>query len=332
MKKVAVLGLGRIGKIHLRNLIDYGSTIHPIAITSSESGKAFAKSNNIDAIYKTLEEALTKDEIDAFVLCSPSDTHFSYTKRLIEAGKSIFCEKPLDLSLERIEELENMAKVKGVLLMVAFNRRFDPNFAALKHNIQRGKIGFPQIVKITSRDPGLPPLDFIAHSGGIFLDMIIHDFDMARFLLADEVIEVFSKASVNIDPAIKAYGDFDTAVNILTFRKGTITIIDNSREAKYGYDQRIEVFGSKGMLKVENRHPISLDFYGNEGGLLSKPFDFFIDRYQDSYKIELKVFLNALHQVEMQEQLVGAEDAKKATQIALAAMQSVQEGRPIRLD
>lgn len=329
MKQIAVLGLGRIGKIHLKNLLEFRSTIQAIAITSSEHGRAFAKSLGVEKTYPNLKQTIGSEQLDACVICSPSDTHYDYTKTLIEKRIHIFCEKPLDLSIYRIEELERLAAEAGVKLMVAFNRRFDPNFAQLKEEILAGKIGTPQVLKITSRDPGLPPLDFIAHSGGIFLDMIIHDFDMCRFLLNDEVTEIYTKAAINIDPEIGKYGDYDTAASMLSFKKGTVAIIDNSREAKYGYDQRVEVFGSEGMLKLDNRYPVSLEYYGAQGALATKPYDFFIDRYSDSYKQVLNAFIRAI--IENNVIPVTARDARQATQIALAAMESVKTKKAIQL-
>lgn len=329
MKKVAVLGLGRIGKIHLKNLVGFHSEIIPIAITSSVIGRQFAKGLKVELIYDSLQEVLQKEVIDACIICSPSDTHYHYVKILIERGADIFCEKPLDLSIGRIQELEALAERNNIKLMVAFNRRFDPNFSELKKNILDGRIGKPQVLKITSKDPGLPPLDFIAHSGGIFLDMIIHDFDMCRFLLEEEVTEIYTKVAIHIDPSIADYGDYDTAVSILTFSNGAIAIIDNSREAVYGYDQRVEIFGSKGMLTVDNRHPVSLNYFGTDGALQAKPFHFFMDRYSDSYRYELDAFLRAV--LENSVIPVTATDAKQATKIALAAMQSVNEKRPISM-
>ena len=329
MKKIAILGLGRIGQIHLKNLLDHRAQVQPIAITSSQIGRDYAQSLGVEMTFNTLGEALQQESLDGLVICSPSDTHFEYTKQLIEQHIPVFCEKPLDLSISRIEVLEKLAANRKVPLMVAFNRRFDPQFAALKKAIEDGQVGIPHVLKITSRDPGLPPMEFIEHSGGLFMDMVIHDFDMARFLMQEEVVEVYTKASIKIDPELATYNDFDTAHTILTFESGGVAIIDNSRQAKYGYDQRIEVFGSEGMLQVGNQYPIAVQSYNELGSHHPKPFTFFIDRYQASYREELKEFV----QIVLGEQQVtlGAVDAKAATQIAIAAMASVSKNQPIRL-
>jgi len=327
--KIAILGLGRIGQIHLKNLVFSGRNITPVAITSSEIGRQFAETLGVKHIHPDLQSAMEVENPDAVVICAPSDTHYDYVKYLIGLGKAIFCEKPLDLSAERIEELESLATQKGVPLMVAFNRRFDPSFSRLKTAIREGKVGEPHLIRITSRDPAPPSIEFLKSSGGIFMDQIIHDFDMVRFLLDDEVVEIYAKGDVKVDPRIGEIGDWDTAVSILTFQSGVMAIIDNSRQAVYGYDQRIEIFGSKGMLKVDNSSPYQLDYHTEKGGLSPRPYHFFLDRYQDSYRVELDRFLDVL--IKGDPIPVGAGDALVATKIALAAAESVRENRPVKL-
>ena len=329
MKKIAVLALGRIGKIHLQNLVQYRPLIEPVAITSSEGGRQFAQQLGVTTIYPNLDTAINDTTIDAYLVCSPSDTHFAYTKLLLEANKAIFCEKPLDLDIGRIETLSAMAQKQRIPLMVAFNRRFDPNFARLQQGIANGEVGAPHLVRITSRDPAPPPLEFVKHSGGLFLDMVIHDFDMCRFLLNEEVVEVFTKGTIRITPEIAQYGDVDTAVTILTFESGTIAVIDNSRKAVYGYDQRVEVFGEKGMLQVQNAFPDTVHRYTKQGHQTAASYDFFIDRYAASYKGALQAFLAVLLKGEPVP--VTATDARAATQIGLAAMESVKSSMPVQL-
>jgi myo-inositol 2-dehydrogenase/D-chiro-inositol 1-dehydrogenase len=213
---------------------------------------------------------------------------------------------------------------------MGFNRRFDPDFMAARQSVVAGKIGNVQIVKITSRDPGLPPVDYIRNSGGLFMDMAIHDFDMARYIMNKKVVEVFAKGLVMVDPAVGEAGDIDTALTTLTFEDGTYAVIDNSRKAVYGYDQRFEVFGNGGMIQVENKqHNRNILF--NESGIHeSLPLDFFMDRYANSYMNEMKIFIDTL--VNDTPVAVGVDDAVEASRIAVAAKMSMEEGRPVRLD
>ena len=250
----AVIGLGRIGKIHLQNLLLRIPEAEVVAVADpSEEGKAFAKKWNIPHIFSSYEDLLVLDSLDAVAICSPTETHVPYTHAFARAGKHIFCEKPLDLSLPTILEVEQTLRETGTQFMLAFNRRFDKHFAKIREQVQQGNIGDPHILKITSRDPGPPPLDYLKGSGGLFLDMTIHDFDMARFIMGKEVEEVYAVGKVRVDPAIGQVGDVDTALVHLTFEDGTLATIDNSRKATYGYDQRLEVFGSKGMVQIGNQ-------------------------------------------------------------------------------
>src|SRR5690606_16327264 len=243
MKKsrFAIAGLGRIGKIHLGNLCQMEGIEVVAAMDPSEEGRKYAKDKKVPHIASSYEEMLAKADMDAVVICSPTDTHADYVEMAARAGKHVFCEKPLDLSLDRVEEGLDIVNKAGVKLMLGFNRRFDKEFKKVKDLVKTGAVGEPHLVKITSRDPGAPPVSYIKASGGLFLDMTIHDFDIARFIVDKEVEEVYAKGAVLVDPAIGEAGDIDTAILTLTYSDGTMAVIDNSREASYGYDQRVEV-------------------------------------------------------------------------------------------
>jgi myo-inositol 2-dehydrogenase/D-chiro-inositol 1-dehydrogenase len=269
-------------------------------------------------------------EIEAVVICSSTDTHAQITQEAAGAGKHIFCEKPIDLDLERIDKTLRAVDRAGVKFQVGFNRRFDPNFRRVRQMVADGSIGNPEVLRITSRDPGPPPLDYIRVSGGIFLDMTIHDFDMARFLIDSEVESLYAVGQVRVDPAIGEAGDIDTAVITLEFENGVIGTIDNSRRAVYGYDQRVEVFGSAGVVMVGNETPdrhVHLNAQGSHGPL---PLHFFLERYTESYLAELQAFLQAV--VEDGDVPVGGQDGRIPVVMGLAAGRSLRERRPVRLD
>jgi myo-inositol 2-dehydrogenase/D-chiro-inositol 1-dehydrogenase len=331
MKKIrfAVAGLGRIGKIHLENLLQI-NTIEVVAVTDPlEESRQYAKNKRIPFVTSLFEEMLTVAEFDAIIICSPTDTHASYVEIAAKAGKHIFCEKPLDLSLKRVIEVLDIVKDSNIKLMLGFNRRFDKEFRKVQQVVKNGEIGEPHIVKITSRDPGAPPVSYIKKSGGLFLDMTIHDFDMARFVVGKEVEEVYAKGAVLIDSAIGEVGDIDTAVITLTYTDGTMAIIDNSREAAYGYDQRIEVFGSKGMVLGNNNFHDSHRVYNKDGVQGALPLNFFLERYADAYKTEIDDFINSLETDK--EISVNGEDGKISLIIGLAAIKSLQEKRPVKI-
>jgi len=278
---------------------------------------------------KNPEDAISFSGVQAVLICTPTTSHASLIEMALSKGKHIFCEKPMDLSLERTIALADKAKESGAKFMLGFNRRFDPDFIQAKKSITDGVIGNVQIVKITSRDPGLPPIDYIRNSGGLFMDMAIHDFDMARYLMGKEVVEVFSKGLVLVDDAVGKAGDIDTALTTLMFEDGTYAVIDNSRKAVYGYDQRLEIFGSGGMIQVDNNlHNRNILF--NEKGIhTALPLDFFMDRYAKSYLNEMKIFIDSIANDE--EIIVGADDGLQATRIAFAAKKSMEECRPVKL-
>ncbi len=329
--KVAVAGLGRIGKIHLNNLCRNFPEIEVIAVMDViDESKAIADEFNVPTFVKDFDSLLAVPGLDAVVICSPTDTHADFVVKAAEAGKQIFCEKPLDLSLERVKEVLKIVEETGVKLMLGFNRRFDPEFKKIRQLVLNDAVGDPQIVKITSRDPGPPPVEYIKVSGGMFLDMTIHDFDMARYISGKEVKEVYAKATVKVDPEIGKAGDVDTAVITLTFEDDTMAVIDNCRKAVYGYDQRLEVFGSKGMAQAENNFPNNHKIYTEAGVSSDLPLHFFLERYDASYNQEIREFIDAL--VNDNDMPVDGTDGLMSIAIGLAAKKSVEEGRPVTLD
>lgn len=327
---VAVAGLGRIGKIHLKNLVRNFSEIKVVAAMDvMDESKAFADEFNVPVFVKTFEELLAVPDLDAVVICSPTDTHADYVIQAARAGVQVFCEKPLDLSLERVKEVLEIVKKEGVHLMLGFNRRFDPEFRKIRKLVEDDAVGDPQVIKITSRDPGPPPVSYIKVSGGMFLDMTIHDFDMARYISGKEVKEAYAKATVKVDPEIAQAGDVDTAVITLTFEDDSMAVIDNCRKAAYGYDQRLEVFGSKGMAQNENNFPNMHKLYTEAGVSGELPLHFFLERYDASYNQEIREFIDAL--VSGDRMPVDGEDGLISIAIGLAAKKSIQENRPVKL-
>lgn len=324
---VGIAGVGRIGKIHLENILTRFPNVHVKLVTDpSEETKEYVLGKGLN-YSQDYHEILDIKAIDAVVLCSPTDTHADYVAKAAKAGMHIFCEKPLDLSLDRVKEVLEIVEKSKVKLMLGFNRRFDPNFLKIKSLVKAGKIGEPQLLKITSRDPGPPPISYIKVSGGLFLDMAIHDFDMARHIMNKEVLEVYSRGAVMVDKAIGEAGDIDTALTTLIFEDGTMANIDNSRKAVYGYDQRLEVFGSQGMAKVDNNFPDNHQLYSSDGIHGTLPLHFFLERYTASYLNELEAFFKSVQRNE--EVVVSGLDGLKAMKIALAAKKSVKENRPV---
>ena len=330
--KIGVIGAGRIGKVHVATLAVSVPEAEIIAITDTDKSEAtkLAETYGIKIIAKDYKEIIENPEIDAVVICSPTDTHAKYIVEAAKAGKHIFCEKPVDLSLEVIQNALDVVEKAGVKLMVGFNRRFDSNFMKMKLMVDEGKVGLPHILKITSRDPAPPPAKYSAVSGGMFLDMTIHDFDMARYIVGSEVTEVYTKATVLVDPEIGKAGDVDTAIITLTFANGAIGVIDNSRKAVYGYDQRLEIFGSKGMVNVDNNYPENHRHYSADGVHKSLPLNFFMDRYTEAYANEMKAFCKALST--NSKLPVTGKDGLISVAIALAAKKSYLENRPVKMD
>lgn len=328
---IGLLGLGRIGKIHFRNILHYFDHARIVAVADPLYSKtSFEETYGNIFFSKNEEEVISHPEVEAVLICSPTSAHAKSLQLAMLNKKHVFCEKPMDLSLQTTVDLTEMARNTQVKLMMGFNRRFDPDFMKARETVVAGKVGKVQIVKITSRDPGLPPIDYIKNSGGLFMDMAIHDFDMARYMMNKNVVEVFAKGLVMVDKAVGDAGDIDTALTTLTFEDGTYAVIDNSRKAVYGYDQRIEVFGNAGMLQVENNQHNRNILYNETGIHQSLPLDFFMDRYAESYLAEMKMFIDAL--VNNKPITVTAEDALAATKIAVAAKLSMEEQRPVRIE
>jgi myo-inositol 2-dehydrogenase / D-chiro-inositol 1-dehydrogenase len=329
--RFGVLGVGRIGKIHIENLVNRVSGAELVALSdvAATELEAVAARFGIAKTFTDYRELLNLPEVDAVVICSPTNLHYQMIVEAAAGGKQIFCEKPIDLSLEKVQAANEEARRRGVRMMVGFNRRFDPNFLKVREVIASGKIGRPHVLRITSRDPGPPPEPYIRASGGLFLDMTIHDFDMARYLMGSEVIEVYTRAAVLVDPVFEKAGDWDTAVVTLSFENGAFATIDNSRKAVYGYDQRIEMFGSGGMVAVANNTPDSHILSDGAGIHTALPLNFFLERYAESYLREMRAFVDAV--VNRTPVPVGGEDGFRAAVIALAAAKSARENRPVKL-
>ena len=329
--KLGVIGTGRIGKVHIATLVQNVSQAVVVAVAdvNLNSANEVAKVFGITSVFSNYMDVINHPEVEAVIICSPTDTHAQYIIDAAKAGKHIFCEKPVDLSLEVIKGAIKAVTTSGVKLMVGFNRRFDPNFLKIKQLVADGKIGDPHILKITSRDPAPPPAEYSAVSGGMFMDMTIHDFDMARYIAGSEVTEVYTKASVLVDPAIGKAGDVDTAIITLTFSNGAMGVIDNSRKAVYGYDQRVEIFGSKGMACADNNYPENHRYYASDGVHGSLPLNFFMDRYLEAYANEMKIFCDAV--INDLQLPVDGNDGLMSVAIALAAKKSYLENRPVKL-
>lgn len=332
MLKVGIIGAGRIGKVHGESIAKYvpGAEVKAIADPRMDDAtRAWAASLGIGKAWSDYRKILEDEEIKAVLVCSSTDTHSQISIEAAEAGRHVFCEKPVDREPERIHRVLRAVEKAGVKFQVGFNRRFDHNFRAVKEAVSRGKIGEPHIIRITSRDPEPPPAEYVKVSGGIFLDMTIHDFDMMRYLSGSEVTEVYAAGSVLVDPAIGAAGDIDTAVITLKLANGALGVIDNSRRAAYGYDQRAEVFGSKGSVAVANDTASSAVVSTSEGISSEKPLYFFLERYMQSFADEIKAFADAVNNDG--EVPVTGLDGLKPVLIGLAAHKSLKEGRTVKL-
>ncbi|WP_159881263.1 inositol 2-dehydrogenase [Paenibacillus puerhi] len=329
--KIGIIGAGRIGKIHADNLLRLPQA-KVVAVSDLFAGpelEAWAAERGIGTVLTDSAELIARPDIDAVFICSSTDTHVPLIKQAAKAGKHIFCEKPVSMSIAQTEEALEAVREAGVKLQIGFNRRFDHNFKRVREIVGEGAIGETHIVKITSRDPGPPPADYIKVSGGIFMDMMIHDFDMARFVSGSEVEEVYAQGNVLVDPVFAEHGDVDTAIVTLRFANGALGVIDNSRQAVYGYDQRVEVFGSKGSVAVTNDHPNTAEISTSEGIRKDKPLHFFLERYQAAYVEETQLFIDCLAQGKPLP--VEGNDALQAERIALAAKLSSRLRRPVKL-
>ena len=328
---IGVVGTGRIGKIHAANLATRVSGAKVVAVTDvmPESAKALAEQLGISKVHTDYRALIADPEIDAIFVCSSTDSHSIIAYEAVMAGKHVFCEKPIDYDLDRINMVIRAVEEKGVKFQVGFNRRFDRNFKYVRDTVQAGTIGDPHIVMVTSRDPAPPPVSYVKVSGGIFLDMMIHDFDMVRYLSGSEVTEVYTNGVVLVDPAIGEAGDVDTAIVTLKFANGAIGVINNSRKAVYGYDQRVEVFGSAGCITADNETPNLTTLYTESGVMRQKPLYFFLERYNDAFIAEAQSFVDAV--VQDKPVVVGATDGLKPVLIAIAAKKSLETGMPVKL-
>ena len=329
---LGIIGAGRIGKLHAEHLVYRIPDARVAAISDilPEAAQQCAARLGIPHAYADHRAILDDETIDAVVICSSTNTHAQMIEEAAAAGKQIFCEKPIDFSLERIDRALAAVERAGVKLQIGFNRRFDANFARIHAAVANGQIGDPHILRITSRDPAPPPISYIEVSGGIFLDMTIHDFDMARFLIGSEVEEVYAAGAVSVDPAIGKAGDIDTAVITLKFANGCLGTIDNSRQAVYGYDQRVEVFGSRGMIYSGNNVANQATLSDAQGVHAALPLYFFVERYVDSYIAELSAFIRCIQ--EDTPPPVSGLDGRIPVQMGYAALRSLAEGRPVRLE
>jgi myo-inositol 2-dehydrogenase/D-chiro-inositol 1-dehydrogenase len=328
---VGIIGAGRIGKVHAETIAFRLPEAVAASITdiNRAAAEAVAAHCGIAHIAVNHHQMLEDPSIDAVLICSSTDTHADLVVEAAQAGKHIFCEKPVDHSLAKIDRALAAVAAAGVKLQIGFNRRFDPNFARVRQAVVSGEIGAPRLMHIISRDPAPPPVSYVKVSGGMFLDMTIHDFDMARFLIGDEVEEVYTAGGVMVDPEIGKAGDLDTAVVVLRFRNGVIGTIDNSRQAAYGYDQRAEILGSKGSIATANCYPNQAVVSTGEAVRRDLPLNFFMDRYTESFANELRCFVNAVLKDEPTP--VTGIDGRIPVVMGLAARKSYDEGRPVRL-
>ncbi len=332
MMNIGIIGAGRIGKVHAESVMRFvkNATVKAIADPfMNEQTIAWAKEMGINEIYTDYHKILEDKDIEIVLICSSTDTHSKISLEAIEAGKHIFCEKPIDHDVNKIKEVMDALAKSNVKYQVGFNRRFDHNFMAAREAVKAGKIGDLNILKICSRDPGAPPVSYIKVSGGIFLDMTIHDFDMVRFMSGDEVEEVYAIGGVLVDPAIGEAGDIDTAIITLKLKSGALAVIDNCRRATYGYDQRVEAFGSLGQVAIGNDTD-SLAVISNADGVTAeKPKLFFLERYMGAYTAEVNSFIQAVENDTPTE--VNVVDGLKPVLIGLAAKLSLKENRPVKI-
>jgi myo-inositol 2-dehydrogenase/D-chiro-inositol 1-dehydrogenase len=329
MIRFTLIGAGRIGRIHAENVAR-----HPEArlsyVADADAGVAQALADRWSAKTISLEEAVTARDVDAVLIASSTDTHADWIERCAAAGKPVFCEKPLDLDIRRATDCLRRAESARIPLYLGFNRRYDPSFMRLKREIEAGTIGALETLHIVSRDPAPPPVEYIRRSGGLFRDMMIHDLDMARWLLGSEPVEVFARGSALVDAAIGAAGDVDTAMVMLRTREGRLCQIANSRRCAFGYDQRIEAFGSKGMVRADNHTATSVTVAGEEGFNTEPALPFFLERYAAAYRLELEDFIAALSGKPVE--LATGEDGRRALLLADAAQRSMATGAAVGVE
>jgi len=325
---LAIVGFGRIGRIHAENILSMQGANLKIIVDPILDIDEGLKRRGIQQS-KNIADLFSLQNIDGVIICSPSNYHVEQIKELSKATKNIFCEKPLGLSIKEIMEVKSLVDSKNLNLHVGFNRRFDPDFSSLKLSIVSGDIGDLHMIKIISRDPYPPPISYVEKSGGMFLDMTIHDFDMVKYLSGVEISEIYAKGDCFIDPEIKKANDIDTAIINMTLKNGILATINNSRKAVYGYDQRIEVLGSKGTMIVGNKLLHGVRKGTKDGFTSANPKNFFIDRYKESYQIEIADFIRSTSGETVDH--ANVDDGLHALKIGLAANKSLLKNKPIQL-
>lgn len=325
---VCLFGAGRIGSVHAANVARRTDVdLRYVVDINNQAAQALADKYGAQVV--DTAQALADPDIHAVIIASATDTHAELIVAAAESGKAIFCEKPIDLHIDKVVDCLAVVERTGVLLSLGFNRRFDHNFATLHAGIQAGRIGRLEMIAITSRDPSPPPIEYLKVSGGLFRDMMIHDLDMARWLMGEEPAEIFAHASCLVDPEIGRIGDVDSAVVTMKSASGILCQISNSRRAIYGYDQRAEVFGSLGMLRAENRTATQVEHFGKESVSRDKPLHFFMERYAEAYRLELDDFVDAVKNGSKTR--ATGEDGQRALVLADAALESFTTGRPVTL-
>ena len=327
--RIGLLGAGRIGQIHARSAAAHkAATLAAVFDVDAKAAAAIAAGTGA-TVAKGISDIIGDKSIDAVLICTPTDTHADLIEQAAKAGKAIFCEKPVDLSAERVRACLKVVADTKAKLMIGFNRRFDPSFASLQKRLAAGEVGKPEIVTILSRDPGPPPISYITRSGGLFRDMMIHDLDMARFLLGEEPVEVSAMAACLVDPAIGQAGDIDTAVVTLKTKSGKLAQISNSSRATYGYDQRIEVHGSGGLLRADNQYATTVQKATGDGFSSDPVLNFFLERYTPAYRAEMDTFVTGV--LEGKPLNPTGEDGLKALLLADAAEESAKSGRSVKV-
>jgi myo-inositol 2-dehydrogenase/D-chiro-inositol 1-dehydrogenase len=329
--RVGVIGTGRIGRLHAENLVYRIPQADLVAVSDIflEAAEEVAAQLGIPAVYQDHRHIMDDGSVDAVLICSSTDTHAQLIEEAARAGKQIFCEKPIALDLKEIDRALAAVDHAGVKLQIGFNRRFDPSFHRVQETVASGGIGEPHILRITSRDPQPPPIEYVKVSGGIFLDMTIHDFDMARFLMGSEVEQVYAAGGVMVDPSIGQAGDIDTTVITLHFANGALGVIDNSRQAVYGYDQRVEVFGSGGCVTADNNYPNTASISDAQRVHRDLPLNFFMERYVESYVAEIRAFIQCI--LDGTPPPVTGLDGRIPVVMGYAARRSYEEKRPVQL-
>ncbi len=322
-----VIGAGRIGQLHINYLRTHKDVnIKWISDLYCDKMEDWIKKAGIENKTKDHMDIINDPEVDAVVICSPTDTHVDIIKEASAKGKHIFCEKPISLSIDEAKIALEAVKQSNVKLQMGFNRRFDKNFKELRDILNKGELGNIQTLRITSRDPEPPPVEYIKRSGGLFMDMMIHDFDMARYLMQSEITEVYATGGALVNPEIAQYDDIDTALVTLKFENGSMAMIENCRRSAYGYDQRVEVLGDKGAIDVGNEQTTTLNYHRAEGISKDNPPYFFLERYSDAYKVEMDGFIEAI--LNDTEVICSIEDGYKAQEIAVKCKESLLSNEP----